>query len=80
MSKLLYKELSNEVLGAAFTVHSTLGSGLLESLYKKAMCIELKYRNINYECESPYEVFYRNKCSTSLSFNNYIIKVIYWNL
>ena len=44
MSKLLFKELSDQVLGAAFTVHSTLGPGLLESLYQKAMCIELKYR------------------------------------
>ena len=45
MTKLLYKELSDQVLGAAFTVHSTLGPGLLESLYQKAMCIELKHRN-----------------------------------
>ena len=45
MSKLLFKELSDQVLGAAFTVHSTLGPGLLESLYQKAMCIELKYRS-----------------------------------
>jgi len=25
------------------------------------MCIELKYKHINYECQSPYEVFYRNE-------------------
>jgi len=61
MSKLLFKQLSDQVLGAAFTVHSTLGPGLLESLYQKAMCIELKYRHLNYECQSPYEVFYRNE-------------------
>lgn len=61
MSKLLFKELSDQVLGAAFTVHSTLGPGLLESLYQKAMCIELKYRHISYECQSPYEVYYRNE-------------------
>jgi len=61
MSKLLYKDLSNEVLGAAFAVHSALGPGLLESLYQKAMCIELRYRCITYECESPYDVFYRDE-------------------
>jgi GxxExxY protein len=61
MSKLLYKELSDQVLGAAFTVHSALGPGLLESLYQKAMCIELKYRHIYYECQSPYDVFYRDE-------------------
>ncbi len=61
MTKLLYKELSDQVLGAAFTVHSALGPGLLESLYRKAMCIELRYRHINYECQSPYEVYYRDE-------------------
>ena len=61
MSKLLFKELSDQVLGAAFTVHSTLGPGLLESLYQKAMCIELKYRHISYDCQSPYKVYYRNE-------------------
>ncbi|MEJ2507156.1 MAG: GxxExxY protein [Ignavibacteriaceae bacterium] len=70
MSKLLFKELSNQVLGAAFTVHSTLGPGLLESLYQKAMCIELKHRHITYECESPYEVYYRNE---SIESHNKII-------
>lgn len=80
MTKLLYKELSDQVLGAAFTVHSALGPGLLESLYQKAMCIELRYRHINYECQSPYDVFYRDKCSTSLNSNNYLNKVIYWTV
>jgi len=61
MTKLLYKELSDQVLGAAFAVHSALGPGLLESLYQKAMCIELRHRHINYECQSPYDVFYRDE-------------------
>jgi GxxExxY protein len=42
-------------------MHSTPGPGLLESLYQKAMCIELKYRHISYDCQSPYEVYYRNE-------------------
>jgi GxxExxY protein len=61
MTKLIYKELSDQVLGAAFTVHSTLGPGLLESLYQKAMCIELRERHLHYQCESPYTVFYKGE-------------------
>lgn len=61
MSKLIYKELSYQVLSAAFTVHRYLGPGLLEYLYKKAMCIELQERHISYECESPYTVLYKGE-------------------
>ena len=42
-------------LGAA---HSKLGPGLLEVLYKRAMCIELRKRNINFRCEAPFNVPY----------------------
>ena len=59
MSKLIYENLSNEIPGAAFAVHSALGPGLLESLYQRAMCIELKRRHINYECQCPYTVYFR---------------------
>ena len=54
MFQYYFKGVSDQVLGAAFTVHSTLGPGLLESLYQKAMCIELRYRTpyINYNWTS----------------------------
>ncbi|MBN1698712.1 MAG: GxxExxY protein, partial [Spirochaetales bacterium] len=61
MSELVYQELSDQVLGAAFTVHSTLGPGLMENLYHNAMCIELKGRHISYESQSPFPVFYKGK-------------------
>jgi GxxExxY protein len=58
MSQLLFKKLSYQIIGAAYTVHSKLGPGLLEVLYKRAMCIELRKRNINYACEAPFDVPY----------------------
>ena len=61
MTKLIYKELSDQIISATFTVHSALGPGLLESLYQKAMCIELRERHINYECQCPYVVFYKGE-------------------
>lgn len=58
MSNLIHHNLSYQILGAAFAVHSTLGPGLLESLYQKAMCIELQRSNLNYICQAPYKVYY----------------------
>ncbi len=38
-SKVICKELSEAVIGAAFAVHNTLGPGLLESAYEGAMAV-----------------------------------------
>jgi GxxExxY protein len=61
MSKLIYKELSDKVLQAAFTVHSSVGSGLLESVYQKALEVELEFLNIHFASQVPLRVFHRNK-------------------
>jgi len=61
MSKLIYKELSDKVLQAAFTVHSSVGSGLLESVYQKALEVELEFLNVPFASQVRLKVFHRNK-------------------
>jgi GxxExxY protein len=34
-------QLTEKIIAAAVEVHKTLGSGLLESIYEEALCIEL---------------------------------------
>lgn len=46
-------------IGCAIAVHRALGPGFLESIYRKAMCIELERRNLAYECERSIDVVYR---------------------
>src|SRR5678809_570476 len=53
------EEAMSETIGCAIAVHRALGPGFLESIYKKAMRIELQARNIAYECERPIKVKYR---------------------
>jgi len=40
-------------------VHRQLGPGFLESIYSKALCIELDARGLPFEREKPIEVVYR---------------------
>ena len=53
--------LTFDVIGAAMEVHSTLGPGLLESLYQRALAQELKLRGHNVIMERPIEVFYKGE-------------------
>jgi GxxExxY protein len=49
-----------KTIGCAIAVHRALGPGFLESIYKKAMCIELEAQNLRFECERPIRVSYRD--------------------
>jgi GxxExxY protein len=41
-------EISYKVIGAAMTVHSALGAGLLESAYEKCLCHEFTHMKLHY--------------------------------
>jgi GxxExxY protein len=49
------------IIGAAIAVHRELGPGFLESLYRRAMCLELSARGLTFECERGIKVPYRNR-------------------
>ena len=61
MNKILYKEESAKIVGAIFEVHKRLGVGLLEKVYQEALAIELKHRNIPFEREKRFDVYYRDE-------------------
>jgi GxxExxY protein len=52
------EDITRQIIGCAYKVHNTLGFGFLESVYKKAMAIELKKIGLNAEQEKPLNVFY----------------------
>lgn len=41
---LEHSELSEQIIGAAIQVHRVLGPGFLESIYEKALVVELRKR------------------------------------
>ena len=52
-------EISYHIRGAAMEVYNTLGPGLLESVYHKALLRELKDRRLDVKSEVPVEVYYK---------------------
>jgi GxxExxY protein len=53
------EDLIHRTIGCCITVHRTLGPGLLERIYSRAICLELEAANIAFEIEKAYPVTYR---------------------
>lgn len=51
-------ELAYKIIGCAMLVHQKLGPGLLESVYQKALLIELDKACLEFEEEMPIDVMY----------------------
>lgn len=60
-SKIIEKDLSYAIMQAAFKVHNKLGPGFLESLYEKAMVIELLSQGYRIEQQKQVIVTYKNQ-------------------
>ncbi|AMJ64953.1 GxxExxY protein [Hymenobacter sp. PAMC 26628] len=60
--KYLLSSLSEQVIGCAMRVHSTLGNGFPEIIYQRALAIELELCGISFTRESTQAVYYRDTC------------------
>lgn len=59
MAEFGNRELSGRVIEAAIAVHTALGPGFLESVYERALCLELAARDIRFEQQKVIKVFHR---------------------
>lgn len=57
---LLHGDVTEQIIGAAFEVHSILGYGFLESVYQKAMQVELIRRGLTCKLEEPITVKFKD--------------------
>lgn len=55
---LIYADLCYEIIGCAYDVYNSLGFGLKESTYQKAMAIALRNKNLTIEEQIPFEIKY----------------------
>lgn len=57
----IHVELTKQIIGAAIAVHRSLGPGFLESIYEKALIIELTQMGMSIGCQVPINIQYRGK-------------------
>jgi GxxExxY protein len=51
-------ELTEQIIGCAYKVHNTLGSGFLEKVYENALRIELEKQGLRVRQQQPISVVY----------------------
>jgi GxxExxY protein len=59
--KYLYAELTEKIIGAAFTVHNSLGKGLGEKTYENALVVKLQQLGLGVEQQKTLPVYFGNQ-------------------
>jgi GxxExxY protein len=52
--------ISGQIVEAAYSVHSALGPGLLESVYEETLSYELETRNLKFTTQVPISISYKS--------------------
>lgn len=58
--QLLYGDITDQIIGAAYRVHNELGYGHPEKIYQNCLAVELDKINLNYKRECFSKVVYDN--------------------
>ena len=53
-----YSDLTEKIIGCAYRVYNTIGSGFLESVYEKCLSIEFEKVGLAAEFQKPVDVYY----------------------
>jgi GxxExxY protein len=59
MDQAALNGITEAIIGCAFEIRKTLGSGFLEKVYENAMVIELRSRGLRVEQQKPIPVTYK---------------------
>ncbi len=56
-----YSELTSKIIGCAIAVHKALGNGFQEVIYQRALEIEMRLKELEFNREFEMPVFYREQ-------------------
>lgn len=71
MKNYKHREITEKIIGAAYKVHNTLGSGFLEKVYQNSLAIELRAIECSAELEKHIKVYYHGEVV-----GNYVADII----
>jgi GxxExxY protein len=71
-----YEELTHKIIGCAYNVFNQLGFGYLESVYRKAMVIELTKSGLKVEEEKPLKVYYDDEVVGDFSADLFVEDIV----
>ncbi|MEA1945042.1 MAG: GxxExxY protein [Euryarchaeota archaeon] len=71
MKNYKHREITEKIIGAAYKLHNTLGSGFLEKVYQNSLAIELRTLGFSVEVEKPIKVYYHDEVV-----GNYVADII----
>lgn len=54
-----HEDITDKVIGSFYDVYNELGYGFLESVYESAMCVALREKSLEVECQLPLSVWFR---------------------
>jgi GxxExxY protein len=60
MSDEIFKDLTEKIIGCAYTVSNTLGTGFFEKVYENALAIEIQNAGLGVRQQQPIQVYYNN--------------------
>lgn len=60
MTESKHYHITEKIIGAAYNVHNTLGSGFLEKVYQNSLAIELQSFGFIIGVEKAIKVYYNN--------------------
>jgi GxxExxY protein len=61
MTDLLYAEITEKIIGAAFAVHNALGKGLTEETYENALAVKLQHLGLGIRQQENLPVFFEDQ-------------------
>lgn len=61
MTELIYKEITEKIIGASMRVHSTPGNGFQGVIYQRALAIELEKSGVMFSREFNMPIYYDGK-------------------
>lgn len=58
---MLYEELTGKIIGCCMKVHSAIGNGYPEIIYQRALAIEFRDSELEFDMERSMDVYYKGQ-------------------